>query len=147
MPRLKELYLAENPMVSVGQLHTLPNLKKLHIRACEIEKFDLFPDLPALEYLNLRETKLDKTEEIQKLEILESLTSINLLGTPIGDELSEGIKKEFILLFPQLYLETINKTGITDEDHTEAEELKQERIKEEDDKRKAEAEGEGKEDE
>jgi len=147
MPKLRELYLADNPLVSVGQLHTLPSLKKLHLRACEIEKFELFPDLSELEYLNLRETKLEKLEDVQKLEILENLTCLNLLGTPIGDELGDGIKKEFILLFPQLYLEKVNKEPITDEDHKEAEELKEERIREEEERRRAEAEGEDKENE
>jgi len=79
----------------------------------------------------------------KKLEILESLTSINISGTPLADELGNGIKKEFILLFPQLYLVTVNKDAITKEDHQEAEELKNERIAEEEEKRKlAEAEGE-----
>ncbi|CAI2376149.1 unnamed protein product [Moneuplotes crassus] len=145
MPKLKELYLAENPLVSVGQLHTLPNLTKLHLRATEIEKFESFPNLPELEYLNLRETKIEKLEDAKQLEILENLSTVNFLGTPLGDELADGIKKEFILVFPDLYLEKVNKEVITDEDHKEAEELKAERKAEEEEKRRqAEAEGEEK---
>jgi Leucine-rich repeat (LRR) protein len=144
MPQLTELYLAENPLVSVGQLHTMPNLKKLHLRGCEIEKFDAFPDLQGLEYLNLRETKIASLEDVKKLEILQNLIYLNMLGTPVADDLADGIKKEFILLFPDLYLEKVNKEALTPEDFQEAEELKQERIREEEEKkRQAEAEGEG----
>lgn len=140
--------MAENPLVSVGQLHTMTNLKKLHLRATEIEKFEFFPDLPKLEYLNLRESKLALVEDLKKVEILENLTSLNFIGAPVTDELKDGVKKELILLFPDLYLEKINKELITEEDYQEAEELKQERIKEEEEKRRAaEGEGEGKADE
>jgi len=148
MPDLKELYLAENPLVSIGQLHTLPSLIKLHIRGCEIEKFEEFPDLPQLEYFNLRETKIATVEDVKKVEVLENLIILNLLGTPIADDLGDGIKKELILLLPDLYLEKVNKEALTAEDHQEAEELKQERIKEEEEKKRAaEAEGEEKPDE
>lgn len=71
-----------------------------------------------------------------------------MLGTPLADELADGIKKEFILLLPEIDFEKINKEPVTSEDHKEAEELKQERIREEEErKRAAEAEGEEKQDE
>lgn len=144
MPNLRELYLAENPLVSISHLHTLPNLEKLNIRATELEVFDEVPELPCLEYLNLRESKIATLEEVKKLETLKNMTYVNLLGTPVGDELADGIKKEFILAFPNHDFETVNKEKVTDEDHTEAEELKQERIKEEEEARRAaEAEAEG----
>ena len=148
MPRLKALYLAENPLVSIGQLHTLPGLKRLHLRACEIEKFDLVPDLPQLEYLNLRETKIATLEEVKKFELLEHLKVLHMQGTPLGDELGDSIKKEFILALPDTDFEKINKDPVTPEDHKEAEDLKQERIREEEERRRnAEGEGEGKADE
>ena len=135
-------------MVSIGDLCAMPNLKKLHLRSTEIEKIELFPKLPKLEYLNLRESKLASIEDIKKVEVLGNLTTLSFQGSPVADDLGAGLKKELILLFPDLYLEKINKEPVTQEDHQEAEELKQERILEEEEKRRAaeaaEAEGEGK---
>ena len=69
-------------------------------------------------------------------------------ASPISDELGEGVKKEMILLFPEIEFDKINKEPLTPEDYQEAEELKQERIREEEEKRRAaEAEGEEKGDE
>lgn len=69
-------------------------------------------------------------------------------ASPVSDELGDGIKKELILLFPEIEFEKINKDALTQEDYTEAEELRQERIREEEEKRRAaEAEGEEKADE
>ena len=72
---------------------------------------------------------------------------LNLQGSPISDELADGIKKELILALEDVDFEKINKEDVTDEDHKEAEELRQERIKEEEERLKAEAEGENKGDE
>lgn len=148
LPKLRELYLAENPLVSINQLHTMPNLKKLNLRAWELEILELVPDLPRLEYLNLRETKIASLEEIKKLHVLENLIYLNLLKTPVSDDLADGVKKELILALPDLDLEKVNKELITDEDRKEAEELREERIKEEEERirqeqAKAEGEGEG----
>lgn len=115
-----------------------------------MEKIEIFPDLPKLEYLNLRETKIASIEEVKKLELTENLKELNMLGTPLADELADGIKKEFILLLPEIDLEKVNKDPVTQEDHKEAEELQQERIREEEERKRAaaaEAEGEGKQDE
>ena len=107
MPKLNALYLGENPLVSISQLHTMTHLKRLHLRAWEIEAFDLVPDLPNLEYLNLRETKIASIEQIKKLEVLTNLRFLNLIGTPLAEELGENIKKEIILALEDLSLEKV----------------------------------------
>lgn len=146
MPNLVELYLAENATLkSIAGLKNLPNLKKLHLRACEIEAFDEVPDLPALEYLNMRETKIEKLDEVQKLNKLTSLKTINFLGTPVGDEAGDGFKKEWLIFTNYRKCLKINKEEVTPEDYDEAKALWNEREEERKAKEAeaANAEGEG----
>lgn len=60
-----------------------------------------------------------------------------MLGTPLTEELGENVKKEIILTLEDLSLEKINKSEVTPDDIREAQELKLERIREEEEKRKA----------
>lgn len=110
------------------------------MRKNEIETLVHCPDLPSLEYLNLRETKLEKQEEIKYLETLKKLGILNMLGTPLEENLGDGFKKEALILLEDLSLTKFNKEEVTPDDVQEAKELKQERIKEEEEKRKEEEE-------
>lgn len=76
-------------------------------------------------------------EQIKKLEVLSNLRILNLLGTPLAEELGENVKKEIILALEDLSLEKINKLEVTDADYRDAQELKQERIREEEEKLRA----------
>ena len=68
MPKLIELYLANNNISSLTGYEGLPALKKLHMRRNKIEKIDdEIPELAALEYLNLRSNKISDTENLFKL--------------------------------------------------------------------------------
>lgn len=131
MGNLVELYLAENATLkSISGLKDLPNLKKLSLRACEIEEFDEVPDLPSLEYLNLRETKIEKMEEVHKLKSLKAINTINFLGTPVGDESGDNFKKEWLILTNYRKAIKINKEEVTPEDYDDAKALWNEREEE-----------------
>mmetsp|Transcript_12139 Transcript_12139/g.16476 ORF Transcript_12139/g.16476 Transcript_12139/m.16476 type:complete len:160 (+) Transcript_12139:102-581(+) len=55
MPKLEELYLAQNNIVALAGWESLPALKILHLRRNKIEKVDEeLPPLDELIYLNLR---------------------------------------------------------------------------------------------
>lgn len=68
LPKLEELYLANNAISVFGGWENLPALRKLHLRKNKIEKINTeedLPDLPALEYLNLRNNKISTFETLQ----------------------------------------------------------------------------------
>ena len=59
MPKLEELYLAQNAVTALTGWESLPVLKKLHLRRNKIEKIEEeLPPLEALTYLNLRGNKV-----------------------------------------------------------------------------------------
>lgn len=136
MPKLTTLYLADNKITSISGLKELPSLKKLHLRKNELAELPGIPNLPSLEYLNLRETKLEKLEEVKGLKSMTALKDLNLLGTPIEETLDKGLKKEILIVLEGVKLIRFSKEEVLDEDYQEAKELKEERIKEEEERRK-----------
>lgn len=136
MPKLESLYLAENKLISLTDLKELPSLKTLHLRKNELADLESFPDLPSLNYLNLRETKLENQDVVASLKHLKTLADLNLLGTPLEENVGDKLKKEVLILLEGLKLKRLNKDEVTEDDYQEAKELKEERIKEEEERRK-----------
>jgi Leucine-rich repeat (LRR) protein len=123
LPALTELCVAENEVKSLVGLEDLPALKRLHLRKNAIESFELtedesLPDLPALEYLNLTENKLTEVKALRPLSTYGSLRSLNLKGTPLGEELADNAKKEVLIVLSRLAV--INKEEVTTEDREDA---------------------------
>lgn len=87
MPKLVELYLANNVIASLTGVEGLAALKKLHLRHNKIEKIeDETPweeMYPALEYLNLRTNKVPAMEDVYKLLKFPALLDLNILNCPI----------------------------------------------------------------
>jgi Leucine-rich repeat (LRR) protein len=69
MPKLEELYIANNNISSLVGLDGVPNLKRLHIRHNKIEKIEEegLPELAMLEYLNLRTNKVNDLDNLFRL--------------------------------------------------------------------------------
>lgn len=68
MPKLEEVYLGSNPIASLSGWENIPNIKKLHLRKCKIEKIDdELPELANLTYLNLRGNKIGNFKMITKM--------------------------------------------------------------------------------
>lgn len=71
MPKLEELYMAQNLVQTLTGWENLPMLRKLHLRKNKIDKIgnaeEEMPDLPALEYINLRRNNIEKLEVLEKL--------------------------------------------------------------------------------
>lgn len=97
--------------------------------------FEGCPDLPALEYLNLRENKIENLKEVAFLAILGNLKDLNLKETPLEEGVEGDLKKEVLILLEKLSLKKFNKDEVAPEDVQEAIELKNERIKEAEEKR------------
>ena len=63
LPKVEELYLAQNVIVSLSGYESLPKLRKLHLRKNRIEKIEEeLPALESLEYVNLRGNKIANLE-------------------------------------------------------------------------------------
>jgi Leucine-rich repeat (LRR) protein len=59
MPKLEELYLANNMLTSISGSENNGSLRLLHLRRNKIDKIeDELADLPSLSYLNLRSNKI-----------------------------------------------------------------------------------------
>lgn len=68
LPKLEELYLANNAITNFNGWEGLGSLRKLHLRKNKIEKIEEeLPELPALEYLNLRSNNIPDLETVERL--------------------------------------------------------------------------------
>jgi Leucine-rich repeat (LRR) protein len=86
MPKLEELWLANNNIGSLVGADGLPSLRKLHLRHNKIEKIEEegLPELPALEYLNLRTNKIEGVENLHRIfAAFGNLKSMNFLNCPL----------------------------------------------------------------
>ena len=60
MPKLIELNLVGNQMITLTDLNNLLCLKKLEVGKNKIENLQNFPDLPALEHFDCSENLIEK---------------------------------------------------------------------------------------
>lgn len=126
MPKLVELYLANNVIASLTGVEGLTSLKKLHLRHCKIEKIEdevPFEEMyPALEYLNLRTNKVPAMEDVYKIIKFPALIDLNILNCPC--ELSESSMNVLICKVlsnqPNPKLKRFCKVEITDVNKLEA---------------------------
>ena len=84
MPKLEQLYMANNAVTVLSGWEGMPALKKLHLRRNKIEKIDEeLPPLENLEYINLRANKIPNMETLEKLFKNPLLRDISVLNTPV----------------------------------------------------------------
>lgn len=121
MPKLEELYLANNNITALNGYEGLGALKILHLRRNKIEKIDdEMPELPALEYLNLRSNKIPNMENLVKLFVFPNLKDINVINCPV--ELSFSSMNVFVaeILIKNPKITRFCKVSITDAHKLEA---------------------------
>ena len=131
MPKLHTLSLANNPFTSTSGLKELNKLPY----SLESESEQVEEPL-SLKYLDLNQTKIEKLEELNTLTKFINLKDLNLQETPLEETLADGLKKEILIILEDLKITIFNKEEVTEEDYTEAKELKMERIKEEEERRR-----------
>ena len=136
MGKLVNLSMAQNNITSISEMMDLPALKVLNLSKNDITELVRIPQLPNLEILNFKETKLEKFTDVKNLEILTSLADLNIAGTPAEEAAGDGLKKEVLILLENLKLKKFNGEEVTEDDVKEAIDLKNDRIKEEEEKRK-----------
>ena len=84
MPKLEQLYIANNAVTVLSGWEGMPALKKLHLRRNKIEKIDEeLPPLENLEYINLRANKIPNMETLEKLFKNPLLRDISVLNNPV----------------------------------------------------------------
>ena len=144
MPKLEELYLANNVITSLSGWENLPALKKLHLRKNKIEKVEEeLPPLDGLTYLNLRGNKIPNMEQLQRLFQFAALVDINVLSCPIERQASSFnlLLAEVLIINPRI--KRFCKTAVTDANLYEAvylaryrwEKSEEERIRKEEEER------------
>ena len=84
MPKLEQLYMANNAVTVLSGWEGMTVLKKLHLRRNKIEKIDEeLPPLENLEYINLRANKIPNMETLEKLFKNPLLRDISVLNNPV----------------------------------------------------------------
>jgi Leucine-rich repeat (LRR) protein len=84
MPKLEELYLANNAIANLTGWENLSELRILHLRRNKIEKIEEeMPPLEKLEYLNLRANKIGSLDQIERLYVFAQLSDLNVINNPV----------------------------------------------------------------
>jgi Leucine-rich repeat (LRR) protein len=117
---LEELYAAENAITSIHGIKNAGSLKRLHLRKNALAGFEAkgLPALPNLVYLNFRENEVTESSSIGNLEVFPQLVKIVVADNPIKPEPSGDVKKEVLIVLPQLKF--IGKEEVTAEEREEA---------------------------
>jgi len=122
LPRLEELYLAQNAITSFNGWENLPALKILHMRKNKVDKFEEeLPEMPSLTYLNLRSNKVAELEQVKRLmALIPSLEDLNLSSNPIEAKFSsqEMLLADVLVSNPKL--KRFSKTNVEDKQKLEA---------------------------
>lgn len=117
---LEELWLGENTINSLNGIANAPCLKKIHVRKNALTGFDSksLPDLPSLAYLNFRENEVSEMKDVGNLEAFVALQKIVVADNPLKAEPSGDLKKEILIVLPQLKF--VGKEEITPEEREDA---------------------------
>ncbi|XP_008051746.2 leucine-rich repeat-containing protein 23, partial [Carlito syrichta] len=126
LPKLKNLYLAQNMLKKVEGLENLSQLTTLHLRDNQIGTLSGFSgEMKSLQYLNLRGNMISSLGELAKLRDLPKLRALVLLDNPCADK--ADYRQE--ALVQMAHLERLDKEFYEEEERAEAEEIRQ-RLKE-----------------
>lgn len=132
MPRLLELNLNGNRLITIKELKGLDSLKKLDVGKNKLETLADFPSLPALESFDASENLIEKDgeKELENLSKCSALKTLLMAGNPWVDEKGDDFKKEVLIALDNLSIKQVNDMEeVTEEEIQEAKTEKQERIK------------------
>ncbi|NWX13804.1 LRC23 protein, partial [Aegotheles bennettii] len=127
LPKLKDLYLAQNAIRSLEGLEGLGQLTTLHLRDNQLETLDGFcSSMKCLQYLNLRNNGISSVQEVAKLQVLPTLQALVLLDNPCCDE--PNYRLEVLVLLP--HLQRLDKEPFEEDERAEANKIHQDRLEE-----------------
>ncbi|XP_065842716.1 leucine-rich repeat-containing protein 23-like [Oscarella lobularis] len=125
---LKKLYAAANSITSLEGIEHLTRLTILHVRDNGITQLDGFGEkMVALQYINIRNNGVTEMTEVAKLKTLPMLRALVLDGNPVAD--AEDYRVEVLIVIRRL--ERLDKDEFNEEERGEAEELYEQRKKQE----------------
>lgn len=159
--KLVELDLSENHITSLEGVGKMPLLKKLDVSFNELSTLAGLTDLPILQDLSLRknlfesleapwqefegltslvvsENKLEAAKPLESLRRLLKLKSLDVAGNPFCDDAALNTRIETLICHWRL--ETIDGATVTDQEREDARQLNVQRLLEERERKKAEAE-------
>lgn len=105
MPKLQELYMAQNMLTALTGWESLPALKTLHLRKNKIDKIEEeLPPLDELTYINLRGNAISNIEVAFRVFQFPNVTEVNILKNPLEQNASslEVLMAEFLIKNPKL---------------------------------------------
>jgi len=116
MPKLEELYMAQNMLVSLTGWEALPALKKLHLRRNKIAKIDEegLPELPELRYINLRHNAIESMDVVFRLFQFPNVKDINILNNPVDTNFTSFNLMMAEILIKNPKLERFCKRSVTE---------------------------------
>ncbi|NWR76806.1 LRC23 protein, partial [Centropus unirufus] len=128
LPKVKNLYLAQNAIRSLEGLEGLEWLTTLHLRDNKLVTLDGFhSSMKCLQYLNLRSNSISSLQEVEKLQVLPMLQALVLLDNPCCEE--SNYRLEVLVLLPRL--QRLDKELFEEDEQAEANEIRQKRQEEE----------------
>ncbi|KAM8800718.1 LOW QUALITY PROTEIN: leucine-rich repeat-containing protein 23-like [Rhynchonycteris naso] len=128
LPKLKNLFLAQNLLNKVEGLENLVNLSTFHLQDNQIATLSGFSkEMKSLQYLNLRGNMITDLRELAQLRDLPKLPALVLLDNPCADD--HDYRQEALVQMAQL--KRLDKELYEEEDRTEASEIRLQRLKEE----------------
>ncbi|XP_021355433.1 leucine-rich repeat-containing protein 23-like isoform X1 [Mizuhopecten yessoensis] len=128
LPNLKNLFMAANTIDKIDDMDSLHNLTTLHLRDNQLENLEGFTDkLQLLQYINLRGNNVTSVkEQVPKMACLPMLRALVLFENPAHEE--DEYRLEVLIGLRKL--ERLDKDEYSEEERNEAEEIYEQRLKE-----------------
>ena len=105
MPKLEELFMAQNLLTNLSGWESLPALKTLHLRKNKINQIDEeLPPLDELVYVNLRGNAINNIEVAFRVFQFPNVKEFNILKNPLEQNASslEVLMAEFLIKNPKI---------------------------------------------
>nr|ANH58184.1 leucine rich repeat only protein [Azumapecten farreri] len=127
LPNLKNLFMAANTIDKIDDLDSLQSLTTFHLRDNQLEDLDGFTDkLKLLQYINLRGNNVTSVkEQAPKMACLPMLRALVLFENPAHEE--DEYRLEVLIALRKL--ERLDKDEYSEEERNEAEEIYEQRLK------------------
>ncbi|XP_060080190.1 leucine-rich repeat-containing protein 23-like isoform X1 [Ylistrum balloti] len=128
LPNLKNLFMAANTIDKIEDMESLRSLTTFHLRDNQLENLDGFTDqLHLLQYINLRGNNITSVkEQVPKMACLPMLRALVLFENPAHEE--DEYRLEVLIALRKL--ERLDKDEYSEEERNEAEEIYEQRLKE-----------------
>lgn len=138
MDLLEELLLGENQIANTDGLYNLPALRTLDLNTNKLTTLAGIKNLPALQELDVGANSIEKSDSLAGLINFTKLVRFNAAGNPFADELGDKIKFEVLFrIYPWVQIKKIGEDEIGEEDIAQWKAERRERLRQEEDAKRA----------